>query len=121
MGSYLSRGLSPEGRRHLFPLESSRLELPQTFGVYLLHSLGTVPNEVSVRASVHPGQTATPAKVLRATGRYSMRRGDSASTPTSRLYTQDSLKAAEPHLEGLKLNLRREGVYCGMREESLLR
>lgn len=94
---------------------------PTPFQVWGRHSWRFGANE-GLSVSVHPGQTATPAKVLRATGRYSIRRGDAASTLTSRLYTQYSLKAAEPHLDVLKSKLRRERVCYGkgMREESLL-
>jgi hypothetical protein len=102
--------------------ERSSANVPESFGVWSRHSLASFgPNE-GLSASVHPGKTATPAKVLRATGRYSMRRADVGSTTTSRSYTQKSLKAAEPPLDVLKLRLRREVVSYAkrMREKGLL-
>src|SRR5271157_1634713 len=51
--------------------------------------------------TVLPDKTSALERVLRATGRYSMRRADNSSTTTSRSYSQ-SVKALEPHLGELQ-------------------
>lgn len=122
-----------------FPRKCSG-NVPRPFGVYLLHSLRFGANEVLFTifgrsgasesgcdlricshssastargdSTVRPGQTATPARVLRATAQYSICGWGfyTPSTPTSRSYADKSLKAAEPHLEVLEASISREGV-----------
>jgi hypothetical protein len=66
-------------------------------------------------APVITGQTATLARVLRATAQYSICGWGvffttAPSTTTSRSYAHLHLKAAEPHLYGLQVKMSREVV-----------